>query len=229
MITDINILFSLGCQFFTIFMLLRSLLHLYRVRKIMEAKTFWFCSLWICLGTTLAMFNVSDIDYMQQRFPFNVLFYTGSAMVVFTLTKKTKESLYTIGNVMKLENNILENAAIEKVVNGGCVNKNLLLDFDMGKFYETCKKTAIIRLKSPLQKSIAFKATMLKNGTFGRQYHPDLDEEIHIDYGALLDKVSGKIYRKNDVWNIPAGVDHEPVALSRVDLRSYLTDIKTPL
>lgn len=222
--------FVIIAQLLTAGMYLRSCFYILRVRKEMD-RTIYISSLVILImGTGLALYNLSEPEYVSQRFPFNSVINIASAYAFYLLTKSKKEDLYNISNILKREyskdEKDLMSAINEDNSNGVEIVTAEMLDLmELNKIYSPSKKTQVKKMKPPKGVRFKFDAQMLKGGVFGRQRHPKLTEFIYIDYGAIKDISTGEIYRQGEVMQIPENAEHNPIALERTSLSAYLYEV----
>jgi hypothetical protein len=228
----IDLITAIAAQLIVAFLLMRSGFYLWRVRKNMPKYTFWLIMSIVVMGATLALFNTTDPAYILRRFPFRQIFDALVAIGAFYYTKQTKNNLFTIENVMKQEYTKVEKYVMKKIKAKNSpipvsVSENDLIQMQIGKPYKPCPLMVVTRINIPSvydysSRTYKFKCSMLKDAKFGRQFHPDLTEEIIIDKGIIIDDVTGYEYYPGDIWKIKAGQDHAPRCIERCELRCYL-------
>ena len=228
----IDLIAAITAQLIVAFLLMRSGFYLWRVRRNMPKYTFWLLMVVVVMGATLALFNTTDPEYILRRFPFRQIFDGLVAIGAYYYTKQTKQNLFTIENVMKQEYTKVEKYVMKKIKAKNSpipvsVSENDIIQMHIGKPYKPCPLMVITRINIPSihdygTRSYKFKCSMLKDAKFGRQFHPDLTEEIIVDMGIIIDDVTGQEYYPGDVWKIKAGQDHAPRCIERCELRCYL-------
>lgn len=224
-------------QFVTGILFLHSLIHLFRVYRNIDKWDFFWLVVPIILCTGLAFYNVADTAYVIQRFPINILSGAGMAWSFYRLSKKAKNDVFTIQNVMKREASDVERKVLDIITGKDCksgaksvsVSKETLMLLPRNTPEYPCKKTYIIFLNVPQNAGLLcfiVPFEMLLDGEFAEQYHPDLREEIHVHRGCMYNASTGKTYYAGDVIHIPAGEDHHIIAHDRSSGVAYLFDVE---
>ncbi len=224
-----NEIFALILQLIASAMLVRSCFFVFRVNKEMKKTMYYILLFVLIIGTGLTLYNLTDLSYVERRFPFNTIFSTGSAYAFYLLSKSKKEDLFSIQNVMIREYSAIEQKALSVIDDSHSdndfevVTDDVLSNFKMHKQY-TYPKVQLIKLTPPNSPNLKhrFKASMLSGGLFKKQIHPDLWELLYIDKGSILDGFTGKVYKAGESISIPPGTPHFIKALERTDISAYL-------
>lgn len=220
-------------QIIIIFMLMRSCFYLIRVRKEIPCADMVIMMVILVTGLGLTSYNLTDPNYVLQRFPFNLMVMFGFAWAVYRMSKSKKEDLFTITNVIKRKYTGIEEYVLNKISDQALegpekVTADDLLKFDIGKPYVKNKQHILVRLTPPKDRNIflKFNVNMMAGAEFAEQYHPDMHEELYVDSGSILDKSTGKIFGVGDALEIPAGTLHHIMAIELTELSSYLFKVK---
>lgn len=216
-------------QIIIIFMLLRSCFYLLRVWAEIPMLDMILLITVLITGIGLTSYNLTDPDYVLQRFPFNLMVLFGFAWAVYRMSKSKKDDLFTISNVIKRKYTPIEEYILTKISDDSDegpekVSQEDLLKFTIGRPYVRNKKYILVRLTPPQNSNILmkFNANMLAGSEFAEQYHPDMSEELYVDSGSVLDKSTGKIYGVGDVIVISAGTLHHIMAIETSEISAYL-------
>lgn len=224
-----NEILALILQLLASAMLVRSCFFILRVQKEMKQTMYYVLLVVLVIGTLLTLYNLTDLSYVERRFPFNTIFSTGSAYAFYLLAKSKKEDLFSVQNVIVREYNAVEQSALGKIDDSPSnmpieiVTDAVLEKFVLHKLY-TYPKVQLIRLTPPASPNLKyrFKASMLKGGYFKKQEHPDLWEYLYVDTGSVRNNVTGQVFGPGDCISMPPGTHHEIEALERTDISAYL-------
>lgn len=220
----------LSLQLFASFMLLRSCFYILRVRKEMKQGMYYVFLFSLIIGTMLSLYNLTDLSYIEQRFPFNIIYSTGSALLFYAFSREKKQDLFNITNIMKREYDAVEMKALAVIDNSPSENEvevvtDALLDkFQMHKQY-IFEKVMLTKVSIPqyaINLKHKFKASMLTGGYFKQQEHPDLEELLNVNSGTIINESTGEVYTQGMTMRIAPGERHLIKALERSDITAYL-------
>ena len=92
------------------------------------------------------------------------------------------------------------------------INKEQLMSFEVGKWYDVNDKVKIRRRKYRFKEYLNFDTVMKKGGEFGKHFHEDLIESTEVLQGEMIDLKDQKVYYVGDVMEYGKGQKHTPIA-----------------
>lgn len=202
------------------FMYLRSMFSLIRVRKDIKTSNFII----MVTGIFIMLYGlISTFDTLPQIKGLWSIGHMAGAYVYYIVSKNSKERYFTIGKLYTESLTFLEKRTLRGFASkeSNMITKETLDLLDVGKIYQVNDKVQFEKVQDQ-DGSYHFVTTMKAGGSFGMHEH-DCHEMCVPFIGELICpmKEGQQVYKKNEPVTFNPGEIHRPYANEFTVLRVY--------
>lgn len=207
---NFSVIISLIGIFVCVVMMLRSLFFLLTAYKTIPKVNYYVLSLSLIFGIFHVLYNIEKI-IKSDTYWFFILFLLGTSTAFYINSKIEKDAIYTMSSLALDVYSSIEKSVVKRFEGGEVMSKIPYKDLLSLEYNKIFSSNGVFYIKRHTKYNGLFFETIMSPGSgMGWQIHPNCVEHLLVLEGEMIDKFTGKVYKKGEWGHWSDKESHTP-------------------